>query len=1099
MLRRCLPCLAVLVLAACPPAEDVPASAYLIETIDQRVGGPSASARDGDYILENGHVRAAVLSDRCTGEGIDRVCTSPGPGLYGGSMIDIDLRRSDSDAGGGRGNDQFAEMFSAVNLNMTATESVTIVADGSDGGPAVIRTQGPLGDYISYIGLLGGILGLLDGWMVTDWIVKPGDPYITIRTHFVVQDDVAAPADVCGWAPGDPGLPCDEHVVPIPEPCDGDPFAGDDDDSAGPAAWCDFRCGQVRTVDALNAGATQFGDFFFAGGDVDIFLPGIGFQETKAVLDSLDAGINPFVDPFPMDFIGAAGHGVSYALGTGGQLAAPIFTSGLTAVFGAAYCPDLVDIDDDPIQPEAGTVFTYERFIGVGEGDIGTAVDALYVAYEDHVRGPEQGTISGRVVEEGTMQALSGVDVLVYRDTGAELDRDGLLPKEDLFTQFTTDVGRDSTPDGSFGGRIPAGDYLLVAKDPSRGPSIPRAVTVVAGEELETGVVAARPGMLEVFVQDVHGRDLPAKISLRPLDGWTGGTFPDLGDPYIAGGITKVIFSTTGHVQLDVPVGRYDVIVTRGTEYSIWNSANEGWPDGVVLNPGAVSRLDAVLGQEIDTTGFIAADLHVHAVASHDSGITLETRIATMVAEGVEFFASTDHDFITDYRPVIEEMGLDEWVQATVGLETTTIEIGHYLGFPFAIDYEQEAGGAIDWTGKTPAEIVEALRSITGMPEDADPYVYVGHPRDGILGYFDQYGMDPFGGERRSPETTSSLLNLANPLLDGSLFTMDFEGLELLNGKHLEMLRTPTQDEIDCHRSFLDGAPLPGCEDGVSMYDMLARTMEEQALLDDLDEVDYGLTTEVEGTIDDWFTLMNLGFRHTAMGNSDTHGTTKTESGCPRTYVMSPVDEPELIDDAEVATALIEGRAVASYGPLIRLYADGHPIGSNVEASGGTVTLDIEVQAPRWMLVDRVEVYENGRLIAEFTDDAVDPDAVVKFEHSFDVTPRDTDGDPQDAWYVVAAMGPDDLSPVFTPVDLPRLQLNDIVVGALSEIDLGTLSSAVASEGPAVPKTFPVHPYAITNPVFVDVDGVDGDLDGEPFDALGEVPLWFRPAPEDDE
>ena len=48
--------------------------------------------------------------------------------------------------------------------------------------------------------------------------------------------------------------------------------------------------------------------------------------------------------------------------------------------------------------------------------------------------------------------------------------------------------------------------------------------------------------------------------------------------------------------------------------------------------------------------------------------------------------------------------------------------------------------------------------------------------------------------------------------------------------------------------------------------------------------------------VDDWFTLLNLGYRFTALGNSDTHGTTKTESGCPRNYVYISGDDPLLVD-----------------------------------------------------------------------------------------------------------------------------------------------------------------------------------------------------------
>ena len=1056
----------LLLLPACPEPGEAPAAAYLIERRDQSVGGPSAAAREGDYILENGFVRAAILSDRCTGEGIARVCSSPGPGLFGGSMIDIDLQRTDVEHSSGHGLDQFAEMFSAVNLDVTATETVEVLADGSDGGPAIIRVQGPPGNYISYIGLLGNILGLADGWHITDWILKPGDPYVTIRTTFVVMDDTdVAPPDPCGWAPGDEGLPCDQFLLEN-----------------------DFH----RTVDALNSGATQFGDFFFAGGDVDIFLPGIGFQEDKAVVDALVGGNNPFVNPFRLPFVGATGKGVSYVLGNGSDLAAPIFTSSLTAVYGAAYVPDVND-EGNPIQPDEGAVFTYERYLGVGQGDIGTALESLLVAYAERAIGFPQGRIEGRVVEETTLEPLSGVDVLVFEATD-ERDANAMPPKSALLTQWSTDVGEDSVPDGSFGGTMPAGDYLLVVNDESRGPSQPRAVTVPDGTLVETGLIAPRGGVLELSVIDADGRDLPCKVSLRPLDPSMAASLPDLGDPYIAGGISRVVFASSGHARIEVPVGRYDVIVTRGIEYSIWNSADEDYPDGVVVGPGLTSRVDPVLFREVDSTGFIAADLHVHAVDSHDSGVPLDLRVATMVAEGVEFIASTDHDYIVDYRPVIEEMGLDYWLQATVGLETTTMEIGHYLGFPLKIDLDAESGGALDWTGKTPTEIVAGLRELSLYgPNDA--FIFVAHPRDGILGYFDQFGLDAFAGERLRPRLEASLLNLANPMLEASNFTLDFDGLELFNGKRFDFIRSPTQEEIDCQQSFQDGEPLPGCEQGMSMYDIVARTMAEQESLEDLDEP-FFITTDVEGQVDDWFTLLNLGYRHTALGNSDTHGLTGTESGCPRNYVVSDVDEPELLDERDVARAIKEHRVVASYGPLIRFTVDGYPVGSDVTSESGSVTIDIEVSAPRWMLVDRVELYENGALIAEFAGDEVDPDGVIKYEGRFAVAPTDGAGNPQDAWYVVIAMGPDDLSPLFTPVAVPKLQLNDIVVGALGEIDLGALSSAVAGEGPAMPRTYPVMPYAITNPIWVDVNGGDMDLDSRPFDALGEVPAWFRPAPE---
>ena len=1061
-------------LSGCPT--EPPARAYLIETADQRVGGPSALAREGDWILENEHIRAGILSERCIGTpGVDEVCSSPGPGLFGGSIIDIDLQRKGSANSSGRGRDQFSEMFAAVNLDVTAVNSVEVLADGTDGGPAILRVQGPPGNYISFIGLLSGILGLAQGWHITDYILEPDAPYMTVRTHLVFQspdggEDFTRPAqDPCGWVQGDPGLPCDDMLIELP------------------------RDEAIPTVGALNAAATQFGDFFFAGGNVDVFLPGIGFQEDRAVIEMMVDGTNPFIHPFDLPWVAAVGDGLSYALGSGGRMSSPIFASSLTAVYGAAWIPPL-DENGDPVQPEDGTVMTYQRFVGLGDGDIASAVDALYTAFADHgLLATGLGTIEGRVVEEGTMDPVSGIEVLAYRDDPeAELDALGLPPKTHFVSHFRTDIGLDSIPDGSFSGRLPGGEYLLVTKDPSRGLGEPRPVRVLDGGTVQTGLLAARPGTLEVEVVDEQGRGLPCKVSLRPVEEGTDISLPDLGDPYIAGGYSKILLIPAGSVRAKLPTGRYDVLVTRGPEYGLWNSIAEGWPDGVVLSPGQTSRLDVVLPREVDSTGFITADLHVHGTNSHDSGLPLETRVISMASEGVDFFAGTDHDYITDYRPVIEELELDPWVQSTPGVETTTMEMGHFLAFPLKVDYQAEAGGAIDWTGLAPGPLFDGMRAL-GAWGLTETIVVAPHPRDGILGYFDQFGLSHFEGSYLSPVVEIPLMNqLGNPLIfDESNFTLDIDAFELFNGKRLELIRTPTQDEMDRHGAWL--ANEPGSSP-VEIYDILARTMEEQEALADLGQ-DFFITTELEGTVDDWFNLLNLGFRHTGLGNSDTHDTTNVESGCPRNFVLSDVDEPELIDERVLAQAIRDHRVVPSYGPLIRFEANGMPIGSDVVSDDGTVTLDIEVQAPRWMLLDRIELYENGRLIAEFEDDAIDNDGVVKFTLQTEVTPTvsELDATPQDAWYVVVAMGRDDLAPMFTPVEIPLLQVNDIVVGAMSEIDLGNLNDLVASEGPPIPRIFPMHPYAITNPIWVDVDGTGN------FDPLGHIPYWFRPAPEPEE
>ncbi len=973
----------LLALLACTTASEW-ASARQIDSLADTIGGPKATAREGDYLLENDRVRFTILGPRY----------SMGPSPFGGTLADADLQRADPKYGAGHGRDQIAEVFATVNMNLVGADEegeVEILADGSS-GEAIIRATGEAEPFLTMLDLLWALVGQPEFQVTTDYILEPGAPALKMVTTASLTPTFESAEEVPG----------SDEALPI--------------------------------LDYAMVSGLAFGDFYLQGGSIDVFSPGGGFDEDRLVADAVNSGKNTFVDPFQFDFLAGIGDGVSYALmAEGGSIWVPLFTSSQTAAFGAGQ-QGTDDGTGDFDRFNGGKTYQYTRWLGVGRGDVGSAYDAIVEA-----RGLSHGTVRGFVVESGTGTPVSGVSVLAFK-RGADAP----------YMQWETDVGDDTQHDGSWGGSLPPGDWDLLVHAQGRPDGERVSFSLADGQVVETVLAANRPGQVDVTVVDETGRLVPAKVTIFPASTGTPLT-PAYGDTYLTANAAEAVFLSHGEGTITLPPGRYYAVATRGMEYEVGES------DSFTVSDSGVGKLNLQVVHSVDTDGWISADFHVHAANSFDSGVSPENRVITMVAEGVEFFASTDHDYLTDFAPYVQDLDLEYWVKTAVGLETTTLEVGHYLGFPLSHDTIKEQGGAFDWTGMTPEDILAELASL-GVQSGYDPVRIVAHPRDGILGYFDQYGFDPYTGEVSTPT-----LSIANDLLkDKTKMTLDFEALELLNGKRFEIIRTPTQPELD---QFASTGQL-------SNYEMVERTGEEQVdLMGDVYRLGYGH----QGQVDDWFTLLNTGARLTALGNSDTHGKFSTEAGCPRNYVFVGDDEVAQLDEQAVADAVREGRVVASYGPFVRFTADrDYMLGDTVPVTDGVISLHIEVEAPSWMSVDRVELYQNGTLIHEW--EGLDPD-VLKFAQDLDV---EVD---RDSWFVVIALGDDDLGPLFSPVDIPPVQLQDVVVEALSSVPA---VGAFVSPAVPIPRDGPVLPFALTNPIWVDVDG-DGEI------SPPGIPEFMRP------
>src|SRR5207247_9333485 len=116
-----------------------------------------------------------------------------------------------------------------------------------------------------------------------------------------------------------------------------------------------------------------------------------------------------------------------------------------------------------------------------------------------------------------------------------------------------------------------------------------------------------------------------------------------------------------------------------------------------------------------------------HAIDPSDSSLPNLDSAASAAAEGIEIPVSTDHNYVTDYQPDIAALGLSDWLSSMVGVELTTLEMGHFNAFPLDLSLDAPTHlpfvhacaslGSVnrtsfDWAECKPAQIFANLRAL---------------------------------------------------------------------------------------------------------------------------------------------------------------------------------------------------------------------------------------------------------------------------------------------------------------------------------------------------------------------------------------------------
>jgi hypothetical protein len=184
-------------------------------------------------------------------------------------------------------------------------------------------------------------------------------------------------------------------------------------------------------------------------------------------------------------------------------------------------------------------------------------------------------------------------------------------------------------------------------------------------------------------------------------------------------------------------------------------------------------------------------------------------------------------------------------------------------------------------------------------------------------------------------------------------------------------------------------------------------------------------------TLPRWFALLNEGRRVVATAGSNSACMADARRMGARTFIRCRHrgPEPTVAEIWESVEALVrQPDAFVTNGPFLKVSANGAPTGSTLKAQDGTVRVRVRVEAPQWISISRVKIFQDGRLAKSLP--AGERKESLLFDDEIALSFA------RDGWIVVLAEGDKNMSPVYC------------------EDDGGGAT-----------------PLAISNPFFVDADG----------------------------
>jgi hypothetical protein len=126
------------------------------------------------------------------------------------------------------------------------------------------------------------------------------------------------------------------------------------------------------------------------------------------------------------------------------------------------------------------------------------------------------------------------------------------------------------------------------------------------------------------------------------------------------------------------------------------------------------------------------------------------------------------------------------------------------------------------------------------------------------------------------------------------------------------------------------------------------------------------LRSDLMQVFHDWFALLNYGYKIVGVGASDSHDVSRFIVGQGRTYIVCDDKNPGKLNVAEAMSNLRQGKALISLGLITTLNVDDRfEVGDLATRLGQNIKVLAQVRGPSWITADKVELFANGKRIAE--------------------------------------------------------------------------------------------------------------------------------------